>query len=194
MKLSKTSLAVLVIQLALVSSVAASYLYQRHSYPRVWTRTVAVDPSLPMRGRYLSLQLTVDGCRSTLPSAKLASFPRNADGTVRFGSTFTIQGAQTVSFPVHLRVENGHLLALRPDGEEYTRDTQRVTASASAPCSEMVLEQPVDFFVAEHAAIPTALGPGQQLWIEVTIPPAGPPRPLQLALKTGTAWKPLDLR
>jgi hypothetical protein len=118
----------------------------------------------------------VDGCRSTLPSAKLASFPRNADGTVRFGSTFTIQGAQTVSFPVHLRVENGHLLALRPDGEEYTRDTQRVTASASAPCSEMVLEQPVDFFVAEHAAIPTALGPGQQLWIEVTIPPARPVR------------------
>ena len=60
----------LLIQLAIVSSVAAKYLYQRWTCPRVWTRTVAFDPELPMRGRYLSLQLIVDGCQSTLPSAK----------------------------------------------------------------------------------------------------------------------------
>jgi hypothetical protein len=51
------SVALLVIQLAIVSTIAAKYLYQRWSCPRVWTRAVAIDPQLPMRGRYLSLQL-----------------------------------------------------------------------------------------------------------------------------------------
>ena len=67
MKLAKTSIALLVIQLAIVSTVAAKYLYQRSTCPRVWTRAAAYDPELVMRGRYLSLQLTVDGCESTLP-------------------------------------------------------------------------------------------------------------------------------
>ena len=80
MKLSKISLALLLIQLAIVSSIAAKYLYQRWTCPRVWARTVAFDPELPMRGRYLSLQLTVDGCQSTLPSARAAAFPRDING------------------------------------------------------------------------------------------------------------------
>ena len=68
--LSGVSVALLVVQLGLVSLIAAKYHYQRWTCPRVWTRSVAFDPQLPMRGRYLSLQLTVDGCKSTLPSAK----------------------------------------------------------------------------------------------------------------------------
>ena len=55
------SIVVLAVQLALVSSIAAKYLYQRRTCPRVWTRTVAVDPEGVMRGRYLALQLVVDG-------------------------------------------------------------------------------------------------------------------------------------
>src|ERR1019366_1467377 len=72
MKIAKTSLLLLAIQLALVSSIAAKYYYQRSTCPRVWTRTAAYDPELVLRGRYLSLQLDVDGCQSTLPSAKQA--------------------------------------------------------------------------------------------------------------------------
>ena len=68
------------IQLVIVSTIAPKYLYQRSTCPRVWTRTAAYDPELVMRGRYLSLQLTVDGCSSTLPSAKQAEFPRNING------------------------------------------------------------------------------------------------------------------
>src|ERR1700751_1393577 len=90
-KLSGASVALLVIQLALVCSVAAKYLYQRWSCPRVWTRTVAYDPELVMRGRYLSLQLTVDGCESTLPSGRNAEFPRNVDGTIR-STAYTVRG------------------------------------------------------------------------------------------------------
>ncbi len=49
----------------------------------------------------------------------------------------------------------------------------------------------VDFFIADTAQSPLPLQPGQELWIEVTVPPKGPPRPLQLAVKHDTSWKPL---
>ncbi len=42
MKLAKTSIALLIIQLAIVSTVAAKYLYQRWTCPKVWTRAVAI--------------------------------------------------------------------------------------------------------------------------------------------------------
>ena len=45
MKLSKTSIALLIIQLAIVSTIAAKYLYQRSTCPRVWTRAAAYDPN-----------------------------------------------------------------------------------------------------------------------------------------------------
>jgi hypothetical protein len=46
MKFSKASIALLLIHLAIVSTVAAKYLYQRSVCPRVWTRANAYDPSL----------------------------------------------------------------------------------------------------------------------------------------------------
>jgi hypothetical protein len=58
----------------------------------------------------------------------------------------------------------------------------------------MWLASPIDFFIADTAQNPPPLKPGQELWIEVTVPPIGPPRPLQLALKDNGTWKPLDLK
>jgi hypothetical protein len=66
-----------------------------------------------------------------------------------------------------------------------------VTALSGSACNDLYIDEPVDFYIAEHAADPTALKQGQELWIEVTVPPKGPPRPLQLALKDNGAWKPL---
>ena len=101
--MSGASLAVLVIQLAIVSSIAAKYLYQR-STARACGRSAAMyDPDLVMRGRYLSMQLMVDGCQSTLPSAKQAQFPRNLDG-VPNGSAFSVAAGQ-VYFPAKLAVQ-----------------------------------------------------------------------------------------
>ena len=62
MKFAKVSLVLLGIQLVLVGSIAAKYLYQRDTCPKVWVKTAMYDPNLPVRGRYMSLQLTVDGC------------------------------------------------------------------------------------------------------------------------------------
>lgn len=193
MKISKTSIALLLIQLALVSTVAGKYLYQRWRCPRVWTRSMVYDPYLSMRGRYLSLQLTVDGCRSTLPSAKMARFPRNVDGTTR-PDGYSIRAPLMVQFPASLKVEGDKLVAIRLQNPRNRYDGLAVEGEPGARCEDMRLVAPVDFYIAEHAAVPTPLKPGQELWIEVTVPHNGPPRPVQLALKDNGAWKPLSFQ
>jgi hypothetical protein len=190
MKLAMTSIALLVIQLAIVSSIAAKYLYQRWTCPRVWTRTVAYDPELVMRGRYLSVQLIVDGCQSTLPSALHAIFPRNIDGTTR-PSGFSVTRESSVQFRANLKVESNKLEAIRIPEADLTSKGVNVSALPNSSCDALRIVEPVDFYIAEHAVDPTPLKPGQELWIEVTVPPQGPPRPIQLALKQDGAWKPL---
>jgi len=190
MKPAKASLAVLVIQLLLVSSIAVKYLYQRSTCPRVWTRTVMYDPSLIMRGRYLTMQLMVDGCQSTLPSAKQAGFPRNLDG-VPNGRDFSIAASQPVVFPAKLAVNGDRLVAIRIPENDDLASGQNVLAVSGASCDQLRLSDPVSFYLAEHATSPFPVRSGQELWVEVTVPPKGPPRPIQLALKDNGSWKPL---
>lgn len=190
MKISKTSIVLLLIQLALVSSIAAKYLYQRAKCPRVWTRAAAYDPDLVMRGRYLSLQLTVDGCQSTLPSAFDAAFPRNSDGTTR-PTGYTVKSEFPLRFRAKLKVQANKLVAIRIPEADLTSKGVDVTAMPGDSCDALRIDEPVDFYIAEHAADPTQQEAGKELWIEVTVPPKGPPRPLQLALKQDGAWKPL---
>ena len=195
--LSAASLALLIIQLALVSTIAAKYLHQRWTCPRVWTRAAAFDPQSPMRGRYLALQLIVDGCQSTLPSAGDATFPRDVNGAVKPGPY--ILRPNDVEFRANLKAGNNALLAVRIEGQEAggTEDSSAgevVVGAAGSPCNQMQLESSTDFFIPDSAQSPLPLKPGQELWIEVTVPPIGPPRPIQLALKDNGAWKPLDLR
>jgi hypothetical protein len=190
MKISKTSLVLLAIQLVLVSSIAAKYLYQRLACPRVWTRAAVYDPEMLMRGRYLSLQLRVDGCQSTLPNAEQAIFPRDKNG-VAGGPTFQIQGAQQIQFPATLKVDGNKLVAIRiPEDDSRPRGIT-ISALPGSSCDNMRIDTPVDFYIAEHAPDPSRVHPGQELWIEVTVPPKGPPRPIQLALKDGGVWRPL---
>jgi hypothetical protein len=187
---SGASIALVVIQLALVSSIAAKYLYQRWRCPRVWTRTTAYDPELLMRGRYLSVQLVVDGCQSTLPSAKEARMPHDANG-VPTGNQYSVNAPGQFDFSAELKVEGNRLKAIKLPEWKDTSAGQRVTATPGSTCENLRLEQPVDFYIAEHAASPTPVRLGQELWMEVTVPPKGPPRPLQLALKEDGSWRPL---
>jgi hypothetical protein len=176
--------------LLLVSSIAAKYLYQRHAYPRVWTRAAAFDPSLPMRGRYLSLQLIVNGCQSTLPSARQAQYPRNVDG-MPTGTRFAVRSMKDFQFTAKIIAKDNQLIAVRVPDPYGTYPGELIVAEPGSPCDEMRLFRPVAFYIPEHAVDPTGLKPNQELWIEVTVPSKGPPRPIQLALKQGGAWKPL---
>jgi hypothetical protein len=191
MKISKASIALLLIQLVLVCSIAAKYLYQRSTCPRVWTKAAMYDPDLFMRGRYLSVQLTVDGCQSTLPSAAEAKYPRDVNG-VPHGSSYSVAAPQFVQFEATLAVKNNKLVAVRVPENEDIPLGQEVFARGGAGCDQMSLSDPVNFYLAEHATSPLPLSKGQELWAEVTVPPKGPPRPIQLALKEADgAWKPL---
>jgi len=188
-RLSFASLALLVLQLLIVSTVTMKYLYQRWTCPRVWTRAAAYDPVMPMRGRYLSLQLTVDGCQSTLPSAKDAIFPRDFSGAVKPGPY--VLRPQPVDFTAELKVQDNHLVAIRILDPDSHSEGEEVSAVPNAPCDQMRLDAPVDYFIPDTAQSPLPLKSGQELWIEVTVPPKGPPRPIQLALKQNGAWNPL---
>lgn len=191
-RFSAASVAVLLIQLGLVCSIAAKYLYQRWTCPRVWTRTAAFDPELVMRGRYLSLQLTVNGCQSTLPSAKQAQFPRDVNGAAISGN-FALRSDQNVSFPAELKVIDNHLVAIQVTDEDKAHSGQMISTWRASKCEDMRLAAPVNFYIAEHARSPLPVTPGAELWIEVTVPPKGPPRPIQLALKQNGTWEPLTL-
>ncbi len=190
--LPPASLAVLIVQLLLVSAVAAKYLYQRWTCPRVWTRTAAFDPELPMRGRYLQTQLVVDGCGSTLPSAKHAIFPRDVSGAVRPGP-YVLRPAGAVVFQAELKAENNKLVAVQIQDPRRAGLGQSVSALPGSPCDRLRLDQPVDIYLADGAQSPLPLKAGQELWVEVTLPPKGPPRPLQMAVKDNGLWKPLGL-
>ena len=186
MKPARVSMMLMILRLAIVASVGAQYLYQRWTYPRVWARVVAPESQSAVSGRYLNLQLVVDGCQSTLPSAKAAEFPRDIHGAAvqgRFGLR-----AVTI-FRANLKVENNRLIAINDVADETGREGQQVMAVPGTPCDQMHLNQPVPFYTAEKAIDPSQLNPGQELWMEVTVPSAGPPRPLQLAIKGGGSWR-----
>jgi hypothetical protein len=194
MRLAKTSIALLVIQLAVVSLIGAKYLYQRWTCPKAWARAMTLDRTRVMRGRYLSQQLIVDGCQSTLPSARLAMMPKNVDG-MPVGKRFSVNAPGPVIFPAQIKVEDNKLVAIRvPDTDAFSATppgSQLVSATPGSSCDDLRLETPVDFYIPEHAVIPAPLKPGQEIWMEVTVPSEGPPRPLQLAIKQDGAWQPL---
>jgi hypothetical protein len=201
------SIVVLVVQLALVCSIAVKYLYQRSTCPRVWVRAVPYDPELMMRGRYLSVQVPVDGCQSTLPSAEDMVMSRDNNG-VPTGKRYVISNGlvSPVSFRARLKVDGNRLLAVRIPESEESHVGQWVTAGPGSSCDAMRLQEWVDFYLPEHAKDPTPIHLGHwdagqsrwipdpnvsELWVEVTVPPKGPPRPVQLALKENGVWKPI---
>jgi hypothetical protein len=95
------------------------------------------------------------------------------------------------SFAARLSVKNNRLVATRIPGIGPSNWNPTVIVPRGTPCDAFRLWQPVNFYIAEHAAIPAPIQKGQELWIEVTVPPRGLPRPIQLALKDGGVWKPL---
>ena len=64
-----------------------------------------------------------------------------------------------------------------------TRDGRRVA----------ILDQTLAFFIPEHVPDPSVRAPGEELWVEVTLPKQGAPRPIRLGVKKDGVLTPLDL-
>ncbi len=158
----------------LVTSLGAKLLYDRATRPRVWALTAPYDPNLPIRGRYVSLQLVVEprGIAETKPGR--ASLPPQA---------------------IILRIEGERLVAEAiPQQPGYDPSELHVQLVERRGEKLALLDQPVAFFIPEHIADPSRRPLGESLWVEVTIPKKGPPRPIRLGVKNGDgAIAPLDL-
>lgn len=82
--------------------------------------------------------------------------------------------------PVEFAAVDGRLVA-RPATEWAGF---RVREPAPAGARGVVVWEPVAFFIGEHATDPSVLTAGQTLWVEVTVPPRGLPRPIRLEVRT----------
>jgi len=168
-------LVIAVIHVCLVASLGAKLLYDRATLPRVWVNAAPYDPDLPIRGRYVSLQVLVEprGIQETKPGAEWRPLQS-----------------------VVLRVENGRLLAEAKQGSvPYSPSGLHVRYIKAGDEKVAVLDQPVAFFIPEHVPDPSRRPPGEQLWVETTIPKKGPPRPIRLGVrKEGGPIVPLDLK
>src|SRR5262245_52326259 len=165
MTLLVKGLMIAAVHVGLVASLGAKLLYDRATVPRAWALTTPYDPNLPIRGRYISLQLVVEprGLRETQPRS-VSQQPQ----------------------PVNLRVEGERLVAeatARP--EDYDPSDLHLRFIDRRGEKLTVLAEPVAFFIPEHIPDPSRRQGGEELWAEVTIPKKGLPRPIRLGVKKG---------
>ena len=175
MKPLAKGLVIALIHVCLVAALGAKLLYDRATLPRVWVNAAPYDPDLPIRGRYVSLQVIVEphGIQETKPGPE-----------------------RRESQSVVLHVESGRLLAeAKQQGIPYSPSDLHVRYIKVGNERVAVLDEPVAFFIPEHVPDPSRRPPGEQLWIEATIPKKGIPRPIRLGVRKGSGQiVPLDLR
>jgi hypothetical protein len=166
------------IQVAIVASLGAKLAWDRHRLPRAWAKAGVYDPNLPIRGRYLALQLEVVCDNVAVAPASPPGMPRPQ----------AINGGYVRGT---LRVENGRLAS---DCSSATEGTSMFQWQRPGQAPTMNLSDPVLFFLPEHATDPWQQARGGELWAEVTLPASGPPRPIRLAIKHGDLFTPLEIK
>jgi hypothetical protein len=146
------------LQGGLLLSLGGQLLLDRVTRPRGWILTQPVDPTLPIRGRYVNLTLMVP-----------------APGR---------EAGQDIPW-------SGERVVLRSEADQVRADlassaTPRARSLQATPQGELWrLEPSVAFFLPPQAKDPSSRPPGEQLWVEVTLPAEGPPRPIRLGVKRG---------
>jgi hypothetical protein len=56
-----------------------------------------------------------------------------------------------------------------------------------------VRQEPLVYFIPEHAPDPSRRAADEELWVEVTLPKKGPLRPIRLGVKKGGVLTPLPI-
>jgi uncharacterized membrane-anchored protein len=138
------ALTLLAVQLALVLSIAGNYLYERKTCPRVWMRTAQFDPNLPLRGRYLALQLAVDACSLPRDSSTWQSWNANGMGNWRW--------------KVRPVARDGKLVVELARDRTRPELTQQIFLPKDRPCDRAALQDAAESFSIEAGG--RALGGG----------------------------------
>jgi hypothetical protein len=175
--MARRGLLVALVHVSIVASLGAKLMLDRATRPRVWARAAPVDPNLPIRGRYVSVQIeALVGPGLVFPQPEATTFP---DGT-RWTPP-----PQPVA--VDLVVRDSELMALpSPDSSRVYARASRIHANAAE------IEPALAYFIPEHVPDPSRRAPGEELWVEVTIPRAGGPRPIRLGIKKDGVLTPLE--
>ena len=151
-------------QAGLLLLVGLTFWIERLTAPRLWALALPVDPNLPIRGRYVSLRVRV---------------PLSGVDT----SESTMQS-------VILQGQGDRLVAENDgDGERYAGALIRREGQTLVELSE-----PLALFIPPDVKDPSSRSPSDPLWVEVTLPRSGPPRPIQLGVMRGGRVRPLSLR
>ena len=170
--MSATSRALLLaaIQLALVLAVGAKLQYDRSALPRAWVEAAGVDPDLPIRGRYVALNLLFEPAAGT---------------SVSLDEQAPMRG--------RLEMQDGRpVVATTPPWEpRLRRDAPRFTGIDTDHGRRWRTVESVAFFLPEHVPDPTRDARPGELWVEVTIPPGGAPRPIRLGLQRDGRIEPI---
>jgi hypothetical protein len=181
-----------VLHLAIVLSLGAKLLYDRATRPRVWAKVGAFDPNLPIRGRYLNMNLEVPGDGFYLISKEVPDQPGR--GTHIFNTTVPNQG--------ELVLRNGEMVAVAHESNDNSlvrrpannNQYWGVSVVPNTNPTRVVVPTHSMFFLPEHALDPSRLKLGEELWVEVTVPRKGPPRPIRLGVKRDSVLTPLAVR
>jgi hypothetical protein len=157
----RAGLALALLQGSLLLGLGGVMQAERALLPRGWVRSDAYDPELPIRGRYISLQLLV-------PAVQLAP----------------ASGSEGSDADVQLRVQGNRLEAIVVP-EDQAGSTKAIPAQIEQVDGAMVarLAEPVAVFIPADAADPSRPAGGQELWVEVSLVKEGPPRPIQLGIR-----------
>lgn len=183
MKGKMLALLLLVVQLGILGGLAGKYWYDRQTRPRFWVKTEPVDPELPVRGRYVALRVSLpaDGFQPPALTPQQTEDPKSRPESYRVRLRMVPYGQKLMA-----EVEPAKYSDYNPDGH-YGR-----IAAATGPAWQVTLDEPVLFFFPEKAKDPSRLQPGEELWVEATLPRKGPLRPLRLGIKKEGILKPLS--
>ena len=160
------------VQAALMLSTGLLFWVDRQISPRAWVPTAPVDPNLPIRGRYITLNLVVPfiPTRTDVPTIDLV------------GSWQHVQ----------LRVEADRLQAVQKVRAGFSNHGGVIQLNEGSlvvnPGPELA------FFIPPDVKDPSIRPDGNTLWVEVTLPGLGTPRPIQLGLEKDGQIEPLALR
>lgn len=179
------AVAVAALQVVLICSLGLKLLHDRQTCPQAWFKTRPYDPNLPIRGRYLSLQVEVADPRSAAETAAKFRNEIQAQENARkqFASLgpFTF-GQECGSIVVNDGVPEAKFEAHGPSGlcENLSFSRQR---AADGSTTALVLGEPVIFFIPDTSELSTRRQNGSELWVLATIPREGPPRAIVLGVK-----------
>jgi hypothetical protein len=164
---SRAGLLVALLQAGLLVSLGAVFLLERARLPRAWVRVAPVDPNLPIRGRYVSLALLV-------PAPRLQ--PPAPDAARRWAP---------VEIRLVVRGDGLEALPAPPDSGRFGSHRALVEQRDGTVLAR--LQDPVAFFIPPDGADPSRRPAGEELWVQVSLPKEGQPRPIQLGVRRAAA-------